>query len=325
MKDRFGRNIEYMRISVTDRCDLRCRYCMPEEGIKKVDKSEILSYEQILRVCEAAILNGINKFKITGGEPLVRYDLVKLVKGIKSLDGTEQVTITTNGQRLKDYLDDLIDAGIDGINISLDTLRPERYEYITRVGKLEKTLEAIDLCLEKGVNTKLNCLIQKDFNEDETVDIANYAMDKGIAVRFIEMMPIGFADAMRGVSNEETLEILKKAYPDLTEDTEKHGNGPAVYYKVPSRNGTIGIISSVHGKFCESCNRIRLTSMGMLKPCLCYDSGRDLKPFLEAPIEGLRAIMHDAVTEKPKSHCFEKAVNGSSDMTDKHAMAEIGG
>ena len=320
MKDGFGRSIDYMRISVTDRCDLRCRYCMPEEGIKKVDKSRILTYEEILRICRAAIDLGIDKFKITGGEPLVRYDLMKLLRGMKELEGLKEVTMTTNGQLLESYIDELADIGIDGINISLDSLRTDRYRDITRVGDVSKTLKAIDLSIEKGIKTKLNTLLQRGINDDEIADLTGFALDKGIDIRFIELMPIGIANAENGISNEETLHCIKDLYPEITEDNTKHGNGPAVYYKVPGKDGGIGIISAVHGRFCENCNRIRLTSMGYIKPCLCYEDGIFIRPYLEKSDEELRHAFEEVIKFKPAGHCFSDAK-----AVDHHAMAQIGG
>lgn len=320
MKDSFGRNIDYMRISVTDRCDLRCRYCMPEEGIKKVDKSMILGSDEILRICSVAISLGINKFKITGGEPFVRCDLIKLLREMKALPGIDELTITTNGQLLKNYIDELSDMGIDGINISLDTLRPDRYRYITRVGDLEKTLRGIDLSVDSGIKTKLNCLIQKRFNDDEVAELTEFAMNKGIDIRFIEMMPIGIADADSGVSSEETLHCIKDLYPEIREDSSRHGNGPATYYKVPGRDGGIGIISAMHGRFCENCNRIRLTSMGFIKPCLCYEDGVFIRPYLEKSDEELRQAFIEIIKFKPARHCFENVR-----VADPHSMVQIGG
>ena len=320
MKDRYGREIEYMRISVTDRCNLRCRYCMPAEGIVKVDRSLILQCDEIIRICRAATELGITKFKITGGEPLLRGDILKMIRGIKVLPGTEQVTLTTNGQALSDHIDGLAEAGIDGINISLDTLRPDRYEDITRGGSLDKVLEAVDLSVRKGIRTKLNCLVQKGFNEDEVTDLAEYALGKGIDLRFIELMPVGIADAGRCINNIEILERLKESYPDIQEDISVHGNGPAVYYKVPGRSGGIGFISAIHSGFCERCNRVRLTSMGYLKPCLCYEEGTFIRPYLDGSDEELKAALAEAIEQKPQRHCF-----GNLSRVDHHSMAQIGG
>lgn len=320
MKDSFGREIDYMRISVTDRCNLRCRYCMPEEGIVKVDRSEILSCEEIIEVCRAATELGIVKFKITGGEPLVRGDVVSIIRGIKALPLTEQVTLTTNGQKLAERIDDLADAGIDGINISLDTLRADRYEEITRGGSLEKVLDAIGLCTEKGIRTRLNCLVQKGFNEDEITALAAFAFERGIDIRFIEMMPIGIAEADNGMSNREVLQILRAEYPALAADDAKRGNGPAVYYSMPGVRGSVGFISAMHDLFCGSCNRIRLTSMGYIKPCLCYEDGVFIRPYLSRGEEAIMDALKRAVRSKPERHHF-----GIKSEVDHHSMAQIGG
>lgn len=320
MKDGFGREINYMRVSVTDRCDLRCRYCMPE-GIEKVPMSRILTYEEIERICRVSAGLGISRIKITGGEPLVRLGCVDLIRNIKAIDGIEQVTMTTNGQILDRYIDELRDAGIDGINISLDTLKPDRYRYITGRGELEKTLNSIELCAASGIRTKINCLPQYDFNEDELTDIASLAWDRGIDVRFIELMPIGIGDPARGMSNEEVLAVLREQWPELGPDESVHGNGPAVYYMRPGVPGAVGLISAMHGPFCSSCNRIRLTSMGLIKPCLCYEDETDIKPYLDESDEELREAIREAILAKPQAHCFD----GSKRDIEPRLMAQIGG
>ena len=323
MVDKYGRKIEYMRVSITDRCDLRCRYCMPE-GCEKVSMSQILTYEEIVRICKASSELGISRIKITGGEPFVRLGCTDLIKEIKALDGIEEVTVTTNGQTLERYIGELKNIGIDGINISLDTLDPERFEYITGRGKLDKTLKAVELAAESGIKTKINTLLQKDFNEDELSDIASLAFRYGIDVRFIEMMPVGAADAGAGLSNPEVLRSLKEIWPDLEPDESIHGNGPAVYYKRPGVKGGIGLISAMHGKFCRYCNRVRLTSQGQLKPCLSYDTGTDLMPFLKGKDAELKEAIRKAIYGKPEAHCF-----GDSDSSGAHAehrlMSQIGG
>ena len=323
MKDRYGRNIEYMRVSITDRCDLRCRYCMPE-GCEKVSMSQILTYEEIVRICRVAAGLGISRIKITGGEPFVRLGCTDLVRSIKAIEGIEEVTVTTNGQALEKYIDELKDIGIDGINISLDTLDPERYAFITGRGELEKTMRSIERSVRSGIKTKINCLLQKGFNEDEMFDFAELAFRHGIDVRFIEMMPVGAADAGSGVSNTYVLQKLKDRWPDLEPDGSVHGNGPAVYYKRPGSEGGIGLISAIHGKFCGYCNRVRLTSQGQLKPCLSFDTGTDLMPALRGTDEELGEVLRRAVYEKPKAHSF-----GDTENNDAHAehrlMSQIGG
>jgi len=321
MKDRYDREIEYMRVSITDRCNLRCRYCMPAEGIEKISMSQILTFEEIVRVCKQAVSLGINKFKITGGEPLVRRGCPDLIGLIKSVAGVEQVTLTTNGQLLGEYLDELIDAGVDGINVSMDSLDPDRYREMTRGGELGPVLSSIDAAVAAGLRTKVNCLIQKGCNEDEIVGFGQMAFDSGIDVRFIETMPVGFADAQAGVSNEEVLDRLQRYWPDLAPDDGVHGNGPAVYYHIPGQPGAVGLISALHGKFCNECNRIRLTSQGMLKPCLCYDDTIDLLSVLrEGTDEDVREVLASAVMEKPGGHCFE-----DRKLSEGDSMVQIGG
>ena len=286
--------------------------------------SQILTYEEIVRICKASSELGISRIKITGGEPFVRLGCTDLIKEIKALDGIEEVTVTTNGQTLERYIGELKNIGIDGINISLDTLDPERFEYITGRGKLDKTLKAVELAAESGIKTKINTLLQKDFNEDELSDIASLAFGYGIDVRFIEMMPVGAADAGTGLSNPEVLRKLMEIWPDLEPDKSTHGNGPAVYYKRPGVKGGIGLISAMHGKFCRYCNRVRLTSQGQLKPCLSYDTGTDLMPFLKGTDDELKEAIRKAIYEKPEAHCF-----GDSDSSGVHAehrlMSQIGG
>lgn len=321
MRDKHNRNIDYMRISITDRCNLRCRYCMPEEGIEKVSMSRILKYEEIIRICRAAVGLGINKFKITGGEPLVRKGCAELCAEMKKIPGVEQVTLTTNGQLLEETLPELAGTGLDGINISLDSLKEDRYRLITGGGNLSKTLEGINASLRYGFKTKINCLLQKDFNEDELLDFARMAFEKELDVRFIELMPIGFGRPDTGFSNEAVLARLQAEWPALQPDDTVHGNGPAVYYKLPERCGAIGLISAMHGKFCSACNRIRLTSQGQIKPCLCYEDGSDLRPALEDGSDAaLQRALTEAILQKPEGHTFEDIAS-----VERRPMSEIGG
>ena len=321
MIDSFGRTIEYMRISVTDRCNLRCRYCMPEEGIEKLPMSMILTYEEILRICRAAAELGIRDFRVTGGEPLVRRGCPDLIRELKKTRGIRNVTLTTNGQLLEHYADDLARAGLDGVNVSLDTLREDRYALITRGGSLQPVRAGIDRALQAGLKTKVNCLLQKDLNEDELENFARLAFDRGIDVRFIELMPVGCGDPRSGVSNETALKILRGKWSELLPDDRPHGSGPAVYCRVPGKEGAVGFISAVHGKFCGRCNRIRLTSTGQIRPCLCYEDTLDLKPALaEDSDEALKKTILKAVMSKPAGHSF-----GAEAPPDGSAMVQIGG
>ena len=324
MRDKYGRNIDYMRVSVTDRCDLRCVYCMPE-GCEKVPMSRILTYEEIERIVRAAADLGIRKVRITGGEPFVRLGVTGLMRNIKAIEGIEEVTVTTNGQTLDRYIDELKDIGLDGINISLDTLDPDRFGYITGGGGLEKTLSGIEAAAASGIRTKINCLIMEGFNEDEITTLAELAFTYGIDVRFIEMMPVGAGASVEGVSNMEVLRRLTERWPGLEPDESVHGSGPAVYYRRPGTAGAVGLISPIHGIFCIGCNRVRLTSQGQLKPCLCYGLQTDLKPYLEGTDEELKEALRSAVYNKPEAHCFTASADDDSCGLEQRLMSEIGG
>ena len=325
MLDKLNRKIDYLRISVIDRCNLRCVYCMPEEGIESIPHDEIITYDEILRICEIVSELGIRKIKITGGEPLVRKDIVNLIRDIKNLDKIEQVTLTTNGILLYDMLDDLYDAGIDAINISLDTLKKDNFKQITRRDGLEKVLMAIDKAYNLGIRVKINCLAIRDFNINELADIANFAKDREIDVRFIELMPIGFGKKYTQIDNDEILSILESNFGAFEPVTEKRGNGPAKYYKNKDMKGCIGFISAISHEFCESCNRIRLTSSGFLKLCLHYNKGIDLKEPIRNGIsdEDLKKLIHNTIWNKPISHKFGHA-NEEQDIELKN-MVQIGG
>ncbi|MBP3216838.1 MAG: GTP 3',8-cyclase MoaA [Lachnospiraceae bacterium] len=326
MLDAYGRNIDYLRISITDRCNFRCRYCMPE-GIEWISMKEILTYEEILEVALTAAQCGIRKIKVTGGEPLVRPGAVYLVSMLKKIPGIEQVTMTTNGVLLPEYAEDLKEAGLDAVNISLDTLMPERFETITGTQNLEKVLSGIEAALSAGIRTKLNTVLQKGLNDGEWLNLALLAKERPLDVRFIEMMPIGAGRQIEGVSNEELLQKFLAQYPEAEPDFAVHGNGPAVYIRIPDFQGSIGFISALHGKFCSSCNRLRLTSVGALKPCLCYAATVDLRSILRSDrsrqerTEQLEWAFARACVMKPEAHCFEKM----DEITESRKMVQIGG
>ena len=324
MKDHFGRNVDYMRVSVTDRCNFRCRYCMPH-GIETVPMERILTYEQIEQICAVAAEMGINKFKITGGEPLVRSGCVDFITRLKQIPGVEQVTLTTNGPVLAKYMQQLKDAGLDGVNISLDSMDPACFAEITGGGNLAEVQKGIDAAIASGVKTKINCLMQKGVNDTEWLDFVKLAFDRGIDVRFIELMPIGYADKDVGISNEDLLARIKEQYPAIEKDTAVHGNGPAEYYHIPGQKGGIGFISGVHGPFCTHCNRIRLTAQGWIKPCLSYETGVDVghvfREQLADPEAAIRNILLEAVNMKPEQSCFEHMGTDS----ERHSMMQIGG
>lgn len=324
MKDRCNRTIDYMRISITDRCNLRCRYCMPG-GIELVPMEQVLTYEEILSVVKEAAALGITRIKVTGGEPLVRRGCCDLIAGIKAVPGIEQVTMTTNGILLPKYLDELIDAGLDAVNISLDTLNRERYLEITRFDMLEEALEGIDRAVEAGLRVKVNSVLQKGVNDDEILNLAYLAKTRGLDVRFIELMPIGYADAEEGISNADVLKVLEREHGEAVNDDSVHGNGPAVYYRLPDFKGSIGFISAMNGRFCSSCNRIRMTAQGYIKPCLCYGEGVSVMETLRSDIENkgeaVRSILAAAVGMKPEGHMFENI----NKVSENRRMIQIGG
>ncbi len=294
---------------------------MPE-GCEKVSMSQILTYEEIERICRAAAGLGISRIKITGGEPFVRRGCTDLIRRVKAIDGIEEVTVTTNGQTLDRYIDELKEIGIDGVNISLDSLDPDNYRYITGGGELAKTLNSIVLSAKSGIKTKVNCILQKGCNEDELFDLAGLAFTYGIDVRFIEEMPVGAGKLRAGISNDDVLKRLKERWPDLESDESIHGNGPAVYYKRGGVPGAIGLISPIHGVFCAECNRIRLTSQGKIRPCLCYDREIDIVPALAGTDEDIAGVLRAAILAKPESHCFSDT---GFEGAERRLMSQIGG
>lgn len=326
MVDSCGRTIDYIRISLTDRCNLRCVYCMPEEGVEVLPHSSILTYEEILRLCRCLASLGVHKVKLTGGEPLVRKGVPYLVEQLKHINGIDNVTVTTNGILLKSQMADLVNAGIDGVNISLDTLDREKFKKLTRFDKLDCVLEGIDASLAyPGVSTKINCVPLAAENLNETViQMSGLAKNRELHVRFIELMPIGMGKELRGYPEEALKETMERAYGSLRPSVESLGNGPCVYYSIEGFQGKIGFISAVGHKFCETCNRIRLTSDGYLKNCLQYSDGIYLKEALGQGIEdaALKKMIYESVQLKPAGHRFG---TGEQDGNEEKKMSQIGG
>ncbi|MCI5511025.1 MAG: GTP 3',8-cyclase MoaA [Eubacterium sp.] len=324
MIDGYGRTIDYIRISVTDRCNLRCTYCMPEKGTLSVSHEEILSYEEIIDLAGIFASLGIHKIRLTGGEPLVRKNLSFLVKKLKQVSGIHQVTLTTNGIFLYDQMDELVSAGIDGINISLDTLNPQLFEKITRRNGLEDVLQGFHKALEyPQIPLKINC-VPMGIEDQNITDMAMLAKKYPVHVRFIEMMPIGLGKQYEGQSEEAVLRELKLRFGECQNSEKAPGNGPGHYYQFEGFCGKIGFISAVSHKFCDSCNRVRLTSGGFLKPCLQYETGTDLKKLLRQneSEECIRAAIEDVVRKKPQGHQFGKQQN---EDTENRMMWQIGG
>lgn len=323
MLDRYGRVINYLRISVTDRCNLRCCYCMPE-GVQDVGLKNILTFEEIWEIVRTGVSLGITHIRITGGEPLVRKGCVDLIRGIREIPGVETITMTTNGVLLGNYGKQLKEAGVDGVNISLDTLDPEEFYKITGKRKLQEVLAGIRAAKTAGLPVKLNAVNRKEL---DPIPMVRYAQEENLPLRFIEMMPVGYGKKYVGRSNEELRETLeavcgKAECMTNREELSRMGSGPAVYYQFSDLKVPVGFISAIHGKFCDTCNRVRLTAEGYLKLCLCYDEGEDLRRVLrEGEKENLRTIMEQTIFRKPAAHCFEHP----AEMTETHEMVKIGG
>ena len=314
VKDKFSRTIDYLRISITDRCNMRCNYCMPN-GFINASINELLTYNEIIDVAKAAAACGISKLKITGGEPLIRAGVVDLIRELKSLPGIEQVTMTTNGVFLAEMINDLKAAGLDAVNISLDSLNPERFRVITGFDLLHKVKEGINAALSSGIPTKINTVLQRGLNDDEWDDLIQLAKNNPVYVRFIELMPIGEGKNFQAVDNNEILKAISSKY-EVEQDTLTHGNGPATYIRIPGFIGGVGFISALCGKFCNSCNRLRLTSHGKLKPCLCFADSINIR---EAT--NLEQAIKDAINMKPQGHCFDER----GKISETRKMFEIGG
>ena len=385
MFDRYQREIHYLRLSVTDLCNLRCRYCMPD-GVEKLEREAVLTYEEFLRLAALFAQCGIDTVRVTGGEPLVRKNVAQLVAGLTatpgirrvtlttnavllaeqlpalldagldsvniSLDtvrvtggeprvrknvaqlvaglnatpGIRRVTLTTNAVLLAEQLPALLDAGLDSVNISLDTLRPEVFRQITARDDFAAVQTGLQAALESGLPVKLNCVPQAGVNEGELEQLAALAKDNALQVRFIEMMPIGYGAAMPCISGPELRARFARRWPELAplSTAQEHalGDGPAVYYTVPGWQGSIGFIAAVHGKFCASCNRVRLTSQGFLRPCLASETGCDLRTLLRSGADDaqLLAAIRETIWAKPREHHFN-----DSSMPATRGMYRIGG
>lgn len=317
MKDSINREIDYIRVSVTDRCNYRCYYCMPSEGVEYIEHEEILSYEEILRILQIFSSLGIKKVKLTGGEPLVRKELSRLVAMIKGIEGIEEVTLTTNGYYLEENIEALLKGGISDINISIDSLNPDKYRRICRVAGLDKVLGGIEKSLKLGAKIKINTTLNGMSTEEDILDLVKFGLEKKLKIRFIEMMPIGMG-RIHSLSGDEVLAMLKKHYPNLRK-SKMRGNGPAVYYQL--EDTYLGLISAVHHKFCDSCNRIRLSADGFIRPCLACEEGVDIKSLLRGGEENsvLEKALYDAVFYKPLSHRFEEKIG------NRNIMSRIGG
>jgi cyclic pyranopterin phosphate synthase len=319
MKDSFDREIDYLRVSLTDRCNLRCEYCMPESGIdNKMKHSDMLSIEEMYRLIQEFVSLGIKKIRFTGGEPLVRQGAIHLIKRVNELEKVEEVTITTNGVLLEDYAESLMDAGVKRINISLDTLNPEKYEEITRGGDIKKVLRGIEKAQSIEISPiKINTVLIGGFNDDEIEDLVNLTLYENIDVRFIELMPVGEA-ALFAKSKFYTNTVVLEKVPELVSVRKEDISSPANYYKLPDAKGRVGLINPITCKFCKDCNRVRLTATGKLKLCLHSDREIDLGKVLR---EGgdLNSAVREAILTKEEEHQLENK------QYIKRSMNQIGG
>lgn len=323
MKDRFKREIDYLRLSVTDNCNLRCIYCMDDKEQDFLKSKDKLTDDEILRVVEASAKLGIKKIRVTGGEPLVRSKVVELIEKINSISGIEGIYITTNAIFLADKVEALAKSGVKGVNISLDSLKEDRFKNLTRRGDLDKVLEAIYKCIDYGIKVKLNTVMVNDINNDEIVNFVKLTINKPIDVRFIELMPIGVGKVHKGISNSEIRAIINENFKDACECGKAKSSGPAEYIKIDGALGKVGFISAMSNCFCEGCNRVRITPEGFLKQCLHFDYGVNLRDLMRKGIsdEEFSKVIEETIYNKPEKHLF----NEKRDHEEIRFMNQIGG
>jgi len=326
--DSFGRKIDYLRVSITDRCNMRCIYCMPPEGILHRPHDRILSFEEIYRIVNAAAELGISKVRITGGEPLVRKDLSLFIKNLKRIRGLDEIALTTNGVYLKERAFSLKEAGLDRVNISLDSLVPEKFREITRGGSLEKALEGVEAALSAGLGpVKINVVLLRGFNDSEIISFAGLAKSRDVHVRFIEYMPTHLGEYSYEELFFSSLEAraILDSLGELVPIENNCGVNTAQSFRIKGFHGTIGFISPVSENFCSSCNKLRLTSEGCLRSCLHSSKSIDLKAAMKngASDNDLAALIIEAVNSKPWSHNLGAEPAGAS--SEHFSMCQIGG
>ncbi len=322
MKDRFGREHNYLRISVIDRCNLRCHYCMPLHA-KFFDPKDVLSFEEIVTVVQVASELGIRSVRITGGEPLVRPNLPELIARLKTECDLEEISCTTNGMLLERFAKDLKDAGLDRINVSVDTLRPDRFRKITRFGSLETVLYGLRRALEVGLTPlKINAVILNGFNDDEIEDLFQLTLVENVTVRFLELMPIGQALGLDGLGGYLNLTKVRRALAEKygLVPADERGHGPARYWKVPGAPGKVGFITPISDNYCSTCSRIRLTANGEIRPCLAYDVHVSLRDAIRrGDREAIAAGIAKALEIKPAGHHWDEG------QVTHTAMSSLGG
>ena len=323
MLDDCGRRIDYLRISITDRCNLRCVYCMPDGGVSTLRHSDIRTYEEILRLTGLLTRLGVRHLRVTGGEPMARRGCLDLVRRLHGLHGVETIAMTTNALLLRGRVAEAREAGLDALNISLDTLDPATYAAMTRGGRVEDVFSVIDDAVSLGMRVKVNAVPVRGMNDHQLAALAALARDREIHVRFIELMPVGCGAGLSPVPSDEVLARMEAAFGPLAPDTARHGFGPARYVRPEGFAGSIGVISPMSHEFCDTCNRVRLTADGYLKLCLNHQAGLDVRALLRegaddaALLEALRA----AIARKPSRHGFLEEIGDR----EERRMNEIGG
>lgn len=326
--DNHGRVINYVRLAVTDRCNLRCFYCMPEEGIKYVDRKDLLSYEEMVRVLTLLANLGIEKVRITGGEPFVRRDMMKFLQTLSQIPGINQINITTNGTVTAPLIPALKEMGINSVNLSLDTLDKERFFKITRRDVFDKVMETFHLLIDSGIKTKINAVIMEGQNTEDILPMAALTKDYPISVRYIEEMPFNGAGSHYPIlvwNHKKILETLKTAYPNL-EKLPDPPHSTSMNYKIPGYKGSVGIIAAYSRTFCGSCNRIRITPKGMLKTCLYDDGVFNIKSLIKAGAsdEQLETAFLEALNHRAKDG-YEAERNRQFGIPVQESMSTIGG
>lgn len=330
MRDRFNRDINYLRISVTDRCNLRCVYCMPKAGLSSIGHDDILRYEEFVRIARVAVRMGLRKVRVTGGEPLVRKGLADFIASLGKIEGLNDIGLTTNGILLEPMAPSLYEAGLRRINISIDSLKPEKYSRLTRGGKLDAVIRGIRKARECGfAPIKLNVVALKGLNDEELCDFAALSLERPYQIRFIELMPLGQAGRENDgnfLSNDDIRIRINDRYPlEAVNAPRNPQDGPADVYRIPGGQGEIGFISPVTHHFCRSCNRLRLRADGRLRSCLLRDDEVDLKrPLREGCSDGeLEALIRTAIANKPLQH--EISCGQTQLKKCARDMSEIGG
>ncbi|WP_167628172.1 GTP 3',8-cyclase MoaA [Listeria valentina] len=331
LTDRFGRVHDYIRISVTDRCNLRCVYCMPEEGLKFLPHDEVLQKDEIIDFMKVMVQFGIKKVRITGGEPLLRTDIVEIIRGISAIPEIEDIAVTTNAMYLAKKAEALKEAGLTRINVSLDSLHEDRFREITRGGRLQKVIDGLKKAEEVGLfPIKLNVVLIKGQNDDEILDFLEFTKDKDINIRFIEYMPIGHAGnswKKKYLSLETIFEKCKEQGLEYEPIDTIKGNGPSENYRLKGAKGSFGLIHPVSSHFCDNCNRLRLTADGYIKACLYWDEELNIRPYIQKDPEELIRLVKQSIDNKPENH--EMALKLQDEATSHkptwRRMSQIGG